>query len=330
MSGFRLGVIGTGIVAALHLEAARAVPGVRVTAVCDIHEAAAVQAAAGTGATAYTDHRRMLTREPLDGVVITAPHALHAGMTLDAAAAGVPVLVEKPMATTVADCTAMIEACAAAGVVLAVGHVVRFDPAAHRVARLLRSGDLGDVLAIHHHRTAHYQRGSRPGWFFDPAMAGGGIVMNVGIHGLDRIQWAGDGTAESATARVWHRDGHAVETDAMGSVTLSSGVAAGFLLTSAAGRFHDETTVVCSRGALRWSSTDGTWASRDGAPETQVMAPGGGTGEAFTAQLADFVAACRGHRPPEVGGDYGRSVVATVLAIYASAASGRPASLCRS
>ncbi|MEV0568928.1 hypothetical protein [Dactylosporangium sp. NPDC050588] len=52
MMDFRLGVIGTGIVAALHLEAARAVPGVRVTAVCDIHEAAAVQAAAGTGATA--------------------------------------------------------------------------------------------------------------------------------------------------------------------------------------------------------------------------------------------------------------------------------------
>ena len=220
MTVFRLGLIGTGIVAALHVKAARAVPGVRVTAVCDIQPAAAARTATEAGAVPYTDHRQMLTREPLDGVIITAPHALHAGMTLDAAAAGVHVLVEKPMATTVADCTAMIEACAAAGVVLAVGHVVRFDPAAHRIGQLLRSGDLGDVLAVHHHRTAHYRRGSRPDWFFDPAMAGGGIVMNVGVHGLDRIRWVGAATAVTATAHVWHRDGHAVETDAMGTVAV--------------------------------------------------------------------------------------------------------------
>jgi predicted dehydrogenase len=324
VTAFRLGVIGTGIVAALHLEAARAVPGVRVTAVCDIQEQSAERAAVGAGAVPYTDHRRMLIREPLDGVVITAPHALHAGMTVDAAAAGVHVLVEKPMATTVADCTAMIEACAAAGVVLAVGHVVRFDPAAHRIGRLLHGGDLGAVLAVNHHRTAHYRRGSRPGWFFDPVMAGGGIVMNVGIHGLDRIQWVGGGTVESATAHVWHRDGHAVETDAMGVVALSNGVKAGFLLTSAGGRFHDETTVVCDGGALRWSATDGTWVSRDGGPETQLATAGAGPGEAFAAQLSDFVAACRDGRPPRVGGGYGRSVVSAVLAIYASAAGGAP------
>ncbi|MER7279308.1 Gfo/Idh/MocA family oxidoreductase [Dactylosporangium sp. NPDC000244] len=317
----RLGIIGTGIVAAEHLEAARAVAGVRVTAVCDIRADSTRAIAAAAGAAAYADHRAMLARERLDAVVVTAPHALHARLTLDAAAAGVHVLVEKPMATTVADCTAMIEACAAAGVVLAVGHVVRFDPVAHRAAEALRSGTVGDVLAISHRRTSHYRRGSRPGWFFDPAMAGGGIVMNVGIHGLDRIQWLGGGSVVAATGRVWRRDGHAVETDAMGTVELDSGVPASFLLTSAVPAYLDETVVVCERGSLRWSAADGAVLSRDDGTETPLATGPAGPAAAFAAQLADFAAACRDRRAPAVGGDYGRGVVETVHAIYAAAGS---------
>ncbi len=118
--------------------------------------------------------------------------------------------------------------------------------------------------------------------------------------------------------RVTHRRVLAIAAP----MTLA-GVPAGFLLTSTGGRFHDETNVVCERGSLRWSATDGAWLTRDGGTET-ALAPSGGPEVAFAGQLADFAAACREHRPPGVDGDYGRSVVATVLAIYASAASGRP------
>jgi predicted dehydrogenase len=322
VSEFRLGVVGTGIVAALHLDAARATPGVRVAAVCDVHAEAARRSAAQAGATAYADHRDMLAREPLDGVGVTAPHALHAEMTVAAAAAGVHVLVEKPMATSVADCTAMIDACAAAGVVLAVGHVVRFDGTARRVEHELRAGPLGDVLAVDHRRTAHYRRGSRPDWFFDPVMAGGGIVMNVGGHGFDRIQWLA-GPVATVSARVWRRDGHAVETDAMGVAELAGGIPAAFLFTST-GAYVDETTVVCEHGSVRWTA-DGAWRCDHDGTETPLTAA---KGDAFAAQLADFVAACRFAKSPAVGGGYGRSIVAAVEAVYASARDGgRPRDL---
>ncbi len=322
---FRLGIIGTGGVAALHVDAARATPGVELAALCDIQAESAQRMAADAGAAAYTSHREMLARQRLDGVVITSPHALHAEMTLAAAEAGVHVLVEKPMATTIADCTAMIDACAAAGVVLAVGHVVRFGHDGEQARQAVDAGRLGRVLAISHQRTAHYTPGSRPDWFFDPVMAGGGIVMNVGTHGLDRIQWLGGGQAETVTAHTWRRGGHAIETDAIGVIGLAGGVQASFLLTSAGLPYTDETVVVCEDGVLRWSSADGVRISRPGTAETRL-----GTGErdlkaAFAAQLADFTAACRDRRPPRVTGEYGRSIVATVLAVYESARHGRPA-----
>ncbi|MGW0196555.1 Gfo/Idh/MocA family protein [Nonomuraea sp. NPDC003201] len=320
---FRLGLIGTGIVGDLHLRAARNLPQVTVGAVCDIRADAARRAAEEAGATAYTSHREMLARERLDGVIITSPHNLHAEMTVDAAGAGVHVLVEKPMATTVADCTAMIEACEAAGVTLAVGHVLRFSAHARQAAALLASGELGPVHAISHRRTAHYERGSRPDWFFDPVAAGGGIVMNVGTHGLDRIQWLGAGEIESVHAHLWRRRGLDIETDAVGVIGLSSGVKASFLFTSAGLPYTDETLVICERGSLRWSATEGTFVS-DGGAERQIT-PGGDHPEAaFTEQLADFADACTRGRPPLVGGDYGRSVVAAVLTIYESAVRGRP------
>ncbi|MBC9715144.1 Gfo/Idh/MocA family oxidoreductase [Streptomyces sp. TRM66268-LWL] len=325
-SGFRLGLIGTGIVGALHIQAAQALPGVTVAAVCDIDADAAGRMAQEAGAVAYTSHEEMLAAEALDGVVITAPHALHAGMTLAAAAAGVHVLVEKPMATSVEDCTAMIDACEAAGVVLAVGHVVRFGALARRAEEVLRSGELGPVRAISQRRTSHYAKGSRPEWFFDPGLAGGGIVMNVGTHGLDRIQWLGGSSVQTVHAHTWSHGDLLIETDAMGFVGLTNGVKAIFQFTSAGLPYIDETVVQCERGALRWSAPEGLWVSRGG-KETPLAAGAEEPVDAFAAQLADFTEACRSGRPPRVDGAYGRSVVAAVRAVYDSASSGQPESV---
>ncbi|MFI6476962.1 Gfo/Idh/MocA family protein [Nonomuraea sp. NPDC050663] len=313
---FRLGIIGSGIVAALHVKAARTLPQVEVAAVCDIRTDAAEAMAADAGAAAYPGHREMLAAERLDGVIVTSPHTLHAQQTLDVAAAGVHVLVEKPMGTSVEDCTAMIEACRTAGVTLAVGHVMRFSETARMAEKVVSSGELGPVRAITHRRSARYSRDSRPAWFFDPALAGGGIVMNVGTHGLDRIQWLGGGEIETVHAHVWHRGGLEIETDAIGVAELSSGVKAGFTFTTAAVPYMDETLVLCEDGSLRWSATEGLWVSRDGGTEARLADPDEETADAFAAQLAAFVESCRTGTPPAVSGEYGRQVVSTVLAIY--------------
>lgn len=316
---FRLGIVGAGKVAALHLDAAAALAGAEVVAICDVRPEAARRMAEGHGLRAYTDHAEMFAAGGLDGVVVTAPHALHAPITLDAAAAGLHVLVEKPMATTLADCRRMIEACDQHQVRLAVGHVMRFLPPTREAKRILASGRLGRPLVINERRTATYEPGSRPEWFFDPAVAGGGIVMNVGTHSIDKVQWLADSPVTRVLAHTVSRAGLGVETEAVGLLELANGVRAALTVTGAGLPFQDETEVVCEHGALRLSRRDGLRIYQD-QQETVILSPhDDDVPVAFREQLADFVAACRADRAPAADGEYGRSIVATVLAMYASA-----------
>jgi predicted dehydrogenase len=319
---FRLGLIGTGAVARLHLEGARDMPDVVFAAICDVREAQAIQAAAEVGGRAFSDYRDMFASVPLDGVVITSPHLLHAEMTRAAALAGVAVLVEKPMATTVEDATSMIDACQIAGVPLVVGHVLHFDAGARAADEVLRTGRLGRVIAITYRRSSHYAPGSRPDWFFDPRMAGGGIAMNVGTHGLDRIQWLGGGRIAEVSASVWNRGGLLVETDAIATMRLDNGVMASVVLTSAEVPYADETLVLCEKGSVRITAGDGAWVS-DGSAEERIAEPSDDPIPAFAAQLDHFVHTVRSGESPSIDGDYGRSVVAAVLAIYESSTTGR-------
>ena len=324
-NAFRLGIIGTGIVANLHLDAVKALTDVELAAVCDIDAARAGDIARLFDARVFTDYREMFTSEKLDGVVITSPHALHADMARAAAKAGVAILLEKPMATTLADADAIIADCTRNGVVLAVGHVLRFDAATQAAAAAIAAGRLGAPLVITHRRSSRYSPGSRPGWFFDPVMAGGGIAMNVGPHGLDKIQWLGGGHVVEVTGHVWKRGGLLVETDVVATARLDSGVTASVNLLSAEMPYVDETVVICEKGSVRCSASEGTLVS-DGGPE-QLVAPPSDIAQAFVDQLRDFVDAARGAHPPRIGGDYGRSVIAAILGIYQSAATGKPVAI---
>jgi predicted dehydrogenase len=307
-------------VAALHAEAAARVPGVTLAAVCDVRPEAARALAAATGARAFPTHGEMFAAGGLDGVVVTAPHSLHAPIAADAAAAGLHVLMEKPMATTLEDCLSMIELCDRAGVRLAVGNIQRYLPAVREAVRVLRSGRLGQPRLVNHRRTVRYEPGSRPGWFFDPVLAGGGILMNIGGHCVDRAQQLAGAPVTEVRARTWRRAGFEVETDALAELGTGNGVRVVVAATSTGLPPQDETEVVAEDGALRISEDHGTWLFQGGRSELLVPAAGmADIAAAFGDQLADFAA----DRPPVVDGAYGASVVAAVLAAYESAASGR-------
>ncbi|WBQ03907.1 Gfo/Idh/MocA family protein [Kribbella sp. CA-293567] len=319
---FRLGLVGAGGVAVLHADAAAALPDVEVTAVCDPRLEAAGELASRTGALAFSSHTAMFRSCDLDGVVVTAPHTLHAPITVDAARHGLHVLVEKPMATSVSDCLLMIDACRQYGVRLGVGHVVHFLPGVIEARRILTSGELGVPLTITERRTAHYSPGSRPAWFFDRSLAGGGIVMNVGIHSIDKAQWLGAAPATRVLGHVAQKPGMSVETEALAMLQLQNGVRVSLSLAGTGLPFQDETEIVCEQGALRLSRRDGVWIYRESEEVQLLPAAESEIGVAFGAQLEDFVEACRDDREPAVSGAYGQSVIATAIAIYESSASG--------
>ncbi|MFD4635811.1 Gfo/Idh/MocA family protein [Lentzea sp. NPDC058436] len=323
MTSFRIGLLGAGAVGAHHVRAAAGADAYSIAAICDVRREAA-EALAAPGVEVYEDYRTMISEGNLDAVIITTPHALHAQQVVEAAEAGLHVLVEKPMATTVEDCSRMIEVCRSAGVLLAVAHVIHFDPVAREARALIASGEFGSPLLIAHRRSAHYEPNSRPAWFFDPVLAGGGIVLNVGTHGLDRIQWFGGGTVRRVSSVVRGRDGIDVETDSLALIELANGVTASVVLTSRGTPYYDETDVVMPEVTLRVSASDGLLLLRDGTITTLVEASPGHLRSAFRTQLDGFVSAAQGNDGEYIDGAYGRSVVSAALAVYQAADRGNP------
>ncbi|MFF3501813.1 Gfo/Idh/MocA family protein [Streptomyces sp. NPDC003247] len=324
MTDIRLGLIGAGAVGALHAEAARATPGVRVTAVCDLVAATAHRVAGPAGAEVFADHRDLIASGLVDAVVVNTPHALHTDIVVDAAQAGLHVLVEKPMATTVRDCLTMERACEKAGVTLFVGHIQHFLPPMAAAKAAVDAGAVGDVLAVHDWRGTDYRPGSRPSWFFDPAVSGGGVFINIGTHCVDRLLWITGRRPTAVTATAAHRGDLPVETDVLARLELEGGAVGHITVTSALLPARDELTVIGSRGSLRVSRGTGARLHPDDGTDPVLLA-----GEsdddvpaAFRDQLAAFAAAVRGERPCAVPAAHGRQVVTAVAGVYAACATG--------
>ncbi|WP_432973746.1 Gfo/Idh/MocA family protein [Dactylosporangium sp. CA-233914] len=317
----RIGLVGAGAVAGLHVQAAAQLPGIEVAAVCDIKPEAARRLAGMAGAEAYTDVTQMLA-SGLDAVIIMVPHALHAPMALQAAEHGVHILMEKPMATELADCQRMIDACARNHVCLAVGHVQRYLPDVRLAQEFLASGRIGAPVLIHNRRSVRYESGTRPDWFFDPVLAGGGVVMNIGTHAIDRSQFLAGSPARTVHARTWRRPGFDVETDMTALIQMANEVTVTVTVTSTGMPPGDETQVICEDGALRMSHDDGLWWYQRGQANLLLAPDEAHLREAFRLQLADFAACCAAGIEPASGGSYGQSVVAAATAMYRSAATG--------
>lgn len=193
MSHLRAGVIGAGAIAAFrHLPEYAAHPDVELVAVSDPLLERARSAAAPYGALAvYADYQEMLARERLDVVSVCTPNRLHAPATIAALQAGAHVLVEKPMATTLADADTMIEVGRRSGRVLMVDQNERFMPAHTTARNILAGGTLGRVLTF---RTFYGHSGPEnwtptAAWFFTQAQSLSGALGDLGVHKADILRF---------------------------------------------------------------------------------------------------------------------------------------------
>ncbi|PXA69676.1 gfo/Idh/MocA family oxidoreductase [Arthrobacter psychrochitiniphilus] len=322
----RLGIIGAGAVAGFHAQGIADIAGLTLTAVCDLNAETAGNVAQPWGASVYTDYQEMLTGGVVDAVVINTPHSLHKDMVVAAASHGVHVLVEKPMATTLEDAKIMEAACEAAGVVMVVGMIQHFMAEKLALMAALQSGVLGRVLMIHDYRSTDYRPGSRPDWFFDKAVSGGGAFINIGAHCLDRSLWIGGAPAVRITSSTLNRFGAPVETDGTMELRLANDVQLRITIVSDTPENIDEVLVVGERGTITADPRRGTFMKIDGVRTVLHTSSADDIQNAFTAQLADFHAAVRG-AAPAVSGTHAKHVVELVLAAYESAQSGESVEL---
>ncbi|MFF0483218.1 Gfo/Idh/MocA family protein [Streptomyces sp. NPDC004435] len=159
-----------------------------------------------------------------DAVIVAAENARHRHLVELAAQHGVDVLCEKPLATTLEDAEAMIKACQSAGTRLAVAHPVRFSPAYAAARATVRAGHLGRILSV---RGANYGRleDAARTWFADPALAGGGALMDHTVHIadlLDDLLGGARATEVYAQSNTLLRPDHAAETAGLVTIAYDS------------------------------------------------------------------------------------------------------------
>ena len=137
----------------------------------------------------YDSYSEMLADPEVKVVHIVTPHHLHVSPTTQAAEAGKHVLCEKPMALTIEDGERMIEACQKNGVKLGIGFHNRHHPAHVEARRLISSGEVGDITLVTAQNNHGWMDFQFSGWRTDPAMAGGGSYMGMGIHAIDLLRF---------------------------------------------------------------------------------------------------------------------------------------------
>ncbi len=183
-----IGIVGAGMIAESHAQAAQGLPGFRIAAVHDRLPAAAAGLAARYGGTVASDLAALLADDAVDVVVLGTPNDTHAQLALAVAAAGKHLLLEKPLALSVTDAEAVAAAFAERRLTLLVGHTHRHSDYARAVAGLLHSGAVGTPRSMRIAITAGWLWGSWGAWVLDPARSGGHAFHN-GVHLYDLAHW---------------------------------------------------------------------------------------------------------------------------------------------
>jgi predicted dehydrogenase len=206
MTFLRVALVGCGLISEAHMRAYEHYPNrARITVCCDLDlEKAAQRAAMSAGARAVGSLDAVLADPDVDAIEICTPHHLHVDIAIAAARAGKHILCQKPLAKTLADCDAMIAAARAAGVVLYYGETNRTMPAAQAMKQAVDASRIGQLTGVQA-TYAHWQGGKylSTAWRYDPQIAGGGQLLDGGIHYIDLMLHLG-GPIQSVTCFTAH------------------------------------------------------------------------------------------------------------------------------
>lgn len=185
---WRVAFIGAGaIVQRGHIPSFRRIANTEAVAVCDVNEARAQAVATEAGIPhAFQDYERMLAETQPDIVVVATPNVFHKPMSIAALQAGAHVLCEKPLALTYTDAKEMFDIAAQQGRTLTVGTHYRWSAPMRAAKAHVDAGFFGEIYAA---RTVWQRRAGIPGfgsWFTNKDLAGGGSLLDIGVHALDR------------------------------------------------------------------------------------------------------------------------------------------------
>ena len=339
----RLALFGAGSIGTRHLGLAGEESGCEIVAVADPEDAAA-KAAGSRGARIYRDHRELLDRERLDGVIVATPTDTHARIGIACAERRLPVLMEKPITDTLEAGRALVDAAAAHGVALAVGHHRRFDSAIEVAREAMESGRIGRLVAVE----CLWAMRKHDAYFdtdWHRRRPGGGVVLINLIHDVDLLRHlCGDIVRVYAEGGPGLR-GHEVEDTVAITLRFASGAVGTILASDAApspwgwelGTGENPLLPPTGRNCCRFLGVEGAlalprldlWRHDAGAPAgwheaIRVRTLAAGPRAALKRQLRHFCGVVRGEHEPRVPGEDGLRTLRTALAILEAMDRGEP------
>jgi len=320
---FRVIIVGAGAIARVaHVPAAIASPWVELVGIVDpdTNRARSLCADYGLDIAVTGDLNNMV--ESFDGAVIATPNDLHASVAIELLQNDIPVLVEKPLATTVDEAEAVVSAARRHGKVCAVGYHTRHSGACQSLRYAVTSGHFGETVAFAH------QDGSRGGWSplsgynLDVKRAGGGVLVSTGTHFLDRILWLW-GTPSSVDLR--DNAGGGPESHCIARFSYESSTAfSGSAFFSKLVGLPENTVVETTEGHLIMASDAAESVlfrpRKDQALEYAVRKRAGDPDPRglYQRQLEDFALACLNNTEPGVNAEAGVESVRLATRLYAA------------
>jgi predicted dehydrogenase len=304
----------------------RGMEGVELLGVADDDPMRGQTIAAQNKAQYFHTYEDLFEAKP-DGVIICTENNRHRAFVEMAASRGIHVLCEKPIATTLEDARAIIEACEKAGVFLMTAFPMRFSAPLLEIKARLDNGDFGDVYCFNATNQGELPTKNRA-WFVDPELAGGGAIMDHTVHLVDIMRWFTGSEVESMYAcsnKIFHADEVEVETGALEMLTFENGVFATIDASWSRPQYWPTWggltfEMVTQRGAVivdafrqnlnvyRHDWQRSNWAYW-GSDMNQAM-------------ISDFASAIREDRPPHITGMDGLRALEATLVAYESTRTG--------
>ena len=310
----KIAVVGTGIIGIDHLNAIKSSDKCELVAVCDNKEDVAKEIGERYSVPYFTDYHDILDNVKADAVILNLPHFLHCDVTVYFLEKGVHVLVEKPMANTVEECDRMIEASKKSGKKLAVGHIQRFFESNKEVKKIVESGKLGKLAMFTEFRTIDYFVPTRPQWFLNKKLAGGGIVMNYGAHALDKLFYTLNCTELETVSSVGNiKNDMDIEGHAQMLFKFKNGVSATVTFSGYTNSGYDA-VYYFTNGALKVSGStalsineNGKWENLDVPQDFSIP---------FKNQLDEFLKYINDEPSDIADGEYGRAIISVIEKVY--------------
>lgn len=335
----RVAVIGTGKMGRTHLRHWSSVPGVRIAAIAGPDDAAKVELAAqfAPNCKSFPSLDGLLSDETVDSdiVDVCSPTHLHAAHALQALDAGKHVFLEKPMAISLKECDALVNAADSTSKLLMVGHVVRYFPQYEMAYKEVKNGTLGVPAVVRTARLGMHPPGAKSNWYGHQEESGG-VIMDLMVHDFDWLLWC-FGPVERVFARSIVGSGRYNGTLDYALVTMrhASGTLSHACGSWAHTRGFRTTYEICGdRGMMLHDSDRESPYSL--APRSETVGFPGGNGvpvpesplvpadDPYFRELAHFAHCIRTGVKPDVGPREAREAVRVALAALQSAETGMP------